>query len=85
MRPRSRCAKRDERLSFGACVRAQHIKMGEAPVKYELTGASGHYANRSSRCGVAQLYAPGDPLSRGGPVFFSSRACHPELTAHRNN
>jgi hypothetical protein len=39
--------------------------MGEAPVKYELTGASCHCANRSSRCGVDQLYACSDPLAIG--------------------
>jgi hypothetical protein len=37
----SRCTKSDERLSFQRPLRERNPrKMGEAPVKYELTGAS---------------------------------------------
>jgi hypothetical protein len=68
-----------------ARARAQPQQMGEAPVKYELTGASQPLANRSSRCGVDQLYASGDSLARGYAAFFSSLACHAELTACRDN
>ena len=81
-----RFAKRDERLSSQRPVRERNPKyMGEAPVKYELTGASCHCANRSSRCGVDQLYASGVSLAIGCAAFFSSSACHVELTASRDN
>jgi hypothetical protein len=61
------------------------IKMGEAPVKYELTGASGHLRAEARGCGVDQLNAYWNPLAIGCAVFFSSSACYGELTACRNN
>jgi hypothetical protein len=45
------CGRRDERLSFRAGTRAQPQTNGEAPVKYELTGASCHL--RTEARGVA--------------------------------
>jgi hypothetical protein len=70
---RSRCARRDERLSFQRPCASATQQMGEAPVKYELTGASCHCANRSSRCGVDQLYASRGPLAIGCTAFFRHR------------
>ena len=81
-----RTSQRAERaIRQSARTRAQPQTNGEAPVKYELTGASGHLRTEARGCGVDQLYASGDALARGWTVFFLSPACHRELTACRNN
>lgn len=42
--PVQRCSKSDEQVGFQRPLGERNIiKMGEAPVKYELTGASCHY------------------------------------------
>jgi hypothetical protein len=54
----------------GPFAEAPPQTMGEAPVKYELTGASCHLRTEARVCGVDQLNAYWDSLAIGCAVFF---------------
>ena len=86
-RTRFSFARSDEGADSSAPTRAQPSKMGEAPAKYELTGASTPALwAETLRAGVESVLL----LPRGTPqeaisVDFSSPACHPVLTACRDH
>ena len=80
-------ARSDEGAGRSALASTNARRMGEAPVKYELTGASSACAlgRNPPRWRETVLLPPAGTPQEAISVDFSSPACHPVLTACRDH